>query len=179
MSKALTPKYPTEYESWLTLKKGGKVFCRPILPTDGNLVVDLFNRLSPNSRYLRFLRHLHTFPQDMLYRFTHVNYSSEFALISMIKENGNDAIIAIARYAHSTEDNLTDLAVVVRDDWQNLGLGKSLLKRVVDIGKEHGIYRFGSMIEPQNKKIRQILSELGYTMKYSLKSGVYEVEILV
>ena len=113
---ASTENYSTQYESWLTLKNGSKIFIRPILETDEHLVVDFFNRLSPNSIYLRFLRHLHDLPKDMLHRFTHIDYDSEFALVSIIKEDGKDAIIAIARYAWTPQDNITDLAIAVRDD---------------------------------------------------------------
>lgn len=115
----------------------------------------------------------------MLYRFTHIDYSSEFALVGIIKEEGKDAIIAVARYAHTPHDILPDLAIAVRDDWHHFGLGKSLLKKLVEIGKEHGIYRFGGMIDPQNKIILQVLSELGYTVKRSMKNGFFQVEILV
>ncbi len=174
-----TGNYPTQYESWLTLKNGREIFLRPIMQTDVALIVDLFERLSAQSVYLRFLRPLHALPKDMLYRFTHINYNSEFALAGIIKEDGKDAIIAVARYAYTPHDNLTDLAVAVRDDWQHVGLGKSLLKKIVEIGKEHGICRFGGMIDPQNKIIIQILSELGYKVKCSLRSGFFQVEILV
>ncbi|MFB3926098.1 MAG: GNAT family N-acetyltransferase [Syntrophales bacterium] len=171
--------YPSQYESRLTLKNGKEVFLRPILQTDGNLLIDLFNKLSPQSRYLRFLRHLHSLPEDMLYRFTHIDYKSDFALVAVIKENEKDAIIGVGRYAYDPQQHLTDLAVAVRDDWQRLGLGKSLLARVVEIGKEHGVSRFESIMDPQNNVIRQILWKLGYKVKYSLRSGSFQVEILV
>jgi len=174
-----TENYLTQYESRLTLKNGREIFVRPIMQTDEHLIVNLFERLSPHSIYMRFLRGLPALPEDMLYRFTHINYTSEFALAGIIKEDGKDAIIAVARYAYTPHDNITDLAVAVRDDWQHFGLGKSLLKKIVEIGKEHGIYRFGGMIDPQNKLIMQILLELGYNVKYSLKSGFFQVEIQV
>ena len=82
-------------------------------------------------------------------------------------------------FRSTPQDNITDLAIAVRDDWQHFGLGKSLLKKIVDIGKEHGIIRFGGMMEAENKIIRQVLAELGYKVNYSLKSGFYQVEILV
>jgi acetyltransferase len=115
----------------------------------------------------------------MLYHFTHVDYASQFALVAVIGENGRDAIIAVARYAYDPHNHITDLALAVRDDWQNLGLGKSLLEKIVAIGKEHGITRFGSMMDPGNHAIEQILKAPGYQVKYSLRNGFYQVEIFV
>ncbi|MFZ2444962.1 MAG: GNAT family N-acetyltransferase [Syntrophobacteraceae bacterium] len=171
--------YPHQYESRIALKNGAGVFLRPILRTDGNLLVDLFNKMSPQALYSRFLRRLDALPEDMIYRFTHIDYVGDFALAAVIEEDGKDAIIAVGRYAYEPDDDITDLAVAVRDDWQHLGLGKALLARVVDIGKEHGILRFGSMMDPRNNVLRRILFELGYEMKYSLRSGFFQVEILV
>ena len=179
MSTSFTEGYPIQYESWLTLKNGRKVFLRPIQPTDGVLLVDFFSKISPQTRYLRFLRHLDAIPDDLLYHFTHVDYVNEFALIGVIEEEGNNAVIGIARYANDPHENAADLAVTVRDDWQHFGLGKTLLVKIIDIGREHAVCRFKSMIDPQNNIIRQILLELGYEVKYSLRIGFFEVEIVV
>jgi acetyltransferase len=115
----------------------------------------------------------------MLHRFTHIDYDNQFALVSVIEDDGRDAIIAVGRYAYDSNDDHTDLAVAVRDDWQHLGLGKSVLAKTVAIGKEHGISRFRSMMHIENKIIKRILLELGYEVKYSLRSGLFEVDILV
>lgn len=170
--------YPVQYESNLTLKNGRVISLRPIKPTDGPLVIDLFKNLSSNSIYLRFLRPLHSISEELLYQLTHVNYNTEFALVGLINEDGKDAIVAIARYAYSPEDDNTELAVTVRDDWQRRGLGKSLLEKTVEIGKAHGIFRYMAMIAPHNKIIMNTLIGLGYKVNYSMKSGIFHVEIL-
>jgi acetyltransferase len=173
------PIYPQEHEGWLTLKDGRKIFTRPVLPTDGPLLVDLFNKLSPQSVYLRFLSNLPSLPENWVYRFTHVDYKMDFALLGLVQEDGKDAVIAVGRYAYDVHTHLTDLAVAVRDDWQHLGLGKSLLAKIVDIGKTNGISIFESLIAPQNEVIKAILTDLGYKVTYSLRSGFFLVEIHV
>ena len=185
--------YPAQYESRLKLKDGREVFLRPVLQTDGDLLVDLFNKLSRESIRLRFMRLLRAMPEDMLFQFTHVNYDTEFALVAVVREYGlpmggmkekllgshKEAIIGVGRYAFDPQANATDFAVAVRDDWQNNGLGKLLLGKIFAIGKEHGISRFVSVISSQNNIIRQTLGGLGYEVKYSWQSGVFQVEILV
>lgn len=171
--------YPSQYESWLTLKNGSEVFLRPILRIDGHLLVDLFNKMAPQSVYFRFLRHFRALPEEMLHQFTHIDYDSKFALVAMIQEDGKDAIIGVGRYAYDPHENLTDFGVAVRDDWQQLGLGRALLVKIFAIAKEHGISRFVTMMDAQNNIMRKILSDLGYDVKYSLRSGFFQVEIVV
>ena len=67
----------------------------------------------------------------------------------------------------------------MRDDWQHLGLGKPLLAKIVDIGKTNGISIFESLIAPQNEVIKALLTDLGYKVTYSLRSGSFLVEIHV
>lgn len=170
---------PPQYESRLTLKNGREVLLRPVMRTDGHLLVDLFNRMSPQSRYLRFMTNLHALSEEMLYHFTHVDYEKEFALVGAIREDGNDAIIAVGRYARDPDEDLADLAVAVRDDWQHLGLGKSLLVKIVDIAREHGICRFKRLMDPRNDVMKHILRELGFEVKYFLQNGVCLLEIRI
>jgi GNAT superfamily N-acetyltransferase len=171
--------YPAQYESSLALKDGREVFVRPIRVTDGDLLIDLFNRISLQSVYLRFLGHLHALPEELLHHFTHVDYAGEFALTAVTVEDEKEAIVAVARYAHNPGEDITDLAIAVRDDWQRLGLGRSMLDRIIHIAKEHGIRRFVSMMDPRNSFIGQTLHRLGYEVKFTLKGAYYQVEIFI
>ena len=67
----------------------------------------------------------------------------------------------------------------MKDDRQDLGLGKALLSRLVAIAKERGITRFRSMMDPLNHARGKNLGDLGYQVSCSPKSGFCEVEILV
>lgn len=171
--------YPAQYESRLSLKNGREVFLRPILKTDEPLLVDLLNKLSPDALYLRFLRPVKALPEDLLYQFTHINYTTNFALVALIQEDSRDTLIAVARYGYDSEDHVTDFAIVVRDDWQHYGLGKSLLAGIFAIGKEHGINSFTSLIDSTNNIIKQIIRELGYKVMYSRKGAFTRVEVFV
>jgi acetyltransferase len=179
MSSILNEVCPDQYKSRLTLKNGREVFLRPILPSDESLILDLASRLSSDSLYLRFLSHINALPDDLLFQLTHVNYENSFALAAVIREGEKEAIIAVARYCYEPKGNVTDCAIVVRDDWQHYGLGKFLLAKIFTIGKEHGISRFASIIDPANHIMKRILREQGYAVKYFYKSGFTEVEVFV
>lgn len=171
--------YPAEYQSRLKLKDGREVFLRPILQTDEDLIVDLLNKLSAQAVYLRFLRPVTALPEEMLFQLTHLDYESNFALAAVIEENGKDSIIAVARYGYDPGEKVTDFAIVVRDDWQHSGLGKSLLIKTLAVGGEHGITRFESVINSTNTAMKHLLQTLGHTIKYSYKGGATVVEIFI
>jgi acetyltransferase len=171
--------YPTKYESRLVLKNGAEVLIRPVLDTDESLIVDLSRGLSAESLYLRFLRPVSALSKDFLFQLTHLDYDKYFALAAVIRENGKDAIIGVARYGYDPEDKITDFAVSIRDDWQHCGLGKLLLLKIFAVGREHGISRFVSIIDSTNQIIKQTLRSTGYEVKYSYENGSTQVEVLV
>ena len=160
--------YFNQYESLLKLKNGEEIFLRPIMDSDRHLLVDLFNRMSPQSVHLRFLRHLNTLPEKMINQLITIDYHANFALVAVVMENGKDAVIAVGRYGYDPDEDGTDLAIAVRDDWQQKGLGKIMLLKVVNIAKSHGITKFTGMMDPQNNVIQKLLVKLGYKVKYSM-----------
>jgi len=171
-------KYLCQYESRLLLKNGAEVFVRPVVPTDAPLLVDMFDKMTPRSRYLRFMTNIQELPEDLLHQFTHLDYHASFAIACLVETDDHAEIIAVARYSHDPDEHIADLGVAVRDDWQHLGIGKSLLSKIIIIGKEHGISRFGSMMDPQNNIMKKTLRELGYQVNYFFRGGSYQVEII-
>ncbi len=169
--------YPHQYESQLLLKNGQVVYVRPIVPSDGHFLVDLFNRMSQRSRYLRFMTNIQELPDALLYRFTHLDYQSCFAIACQIEVDGRNEIIAVARYSLDPDEHIAELGVAVRDDWQHMGVGRYILSKIISIGKDHGISRFGSMMDPQNDTMKKLLRDLGYQVRYFIKDGSYQVEI--
>ena len=163
----------------IVLKNGKDVFIRPINSSDGDLITDLFEKISPKSIYKRFLRNLDALPEELLHHLTHINYETDFALVAIVEEEHKESITAVSRYMYDPHENVTDIALAVRDDWQNLGLGTLLLTRIISIAKKHGISHLESMMDPGNTIMEKILHGLGCEVNYSLRSGFYHVKIIL
>ena len=169
--------YPSRYEEWVELKNGRKVFLRPVKEADGPLLVDLFNKLSPSSVHLRFLSPLPQLPDQLVYRFTHLDYVKDFGLVALIDENAGP-IVGVARYAYDPETGMPELAFAVRDDWQGNGLGSIFLARVIKVGKENGYSRFSAMVDPQNRTMMHLFKRSGYGIKViRMEQGACFLEI--
>lgn len=169
--------YPSKYECRFTLKNKEDILIRPLKAADRPLLQGLFDRLSERSRYFRFLMNMRFFPKHMLDQLVDMDYDAKFALAGVVKENGGDAVVAVARYAYSQADGFAELAITVRDDFQNLGLGTHMLKLITDIGSEHGYHRFTGIIEPGNKAILHLAA--AYDPNFVIKDNAYYVEFTV
>jgi acetyltransferase len=127
---------------------------------------------------MRFLSPLQSLSENLLYKFTHIDYKKDFALVALAKERCMDSIIGVSRYAFQYGDRASRAGVVVRDDWQGRGLGKLLLSRVVSIGRENGFSCFEALIDSQNDIIMKLLKHLGHPYKIGQEEqGTYLIEI--
>jgi len=173
----LPDNYPYEYEEWITLKNGRRVLLRPVKPTDRRLLVELLKRLSPQTIYRRFLANVRQLPEEWLDRFTVLNYTSNFALVATTEENGEERIISVCRYHYNIHTDNTEIAFVVQDDWQNLGLGTKIAARVVNIARKNDIHQFEGMMDPTNEAVTKIFNNLGCSYKVTLKGGFFFILI--
>jgi acetyltransferase len=55
-------------------------------------------------------------------------------------------------------------SILVSDHCQGLGLGKELLRRLIDVAREEKIYRIEAIITPDNEVMRKLTGDLGFNL---------------
>jgi hypothetical protein len=88
------PGYPIEWEADVVLTDGGVAHLRPIQPSDADMLVQFYDRVSPESKYLRFFAPYPKLTDRDVARFTQVDYVDRVALIVTVA----DQMIAVGRY---------------------------------------------------------------------------------
>jgi GNAT superfamily N-acetyltransferase len=169
--------YPEQYEFTATLKDGSSVFIRPIRPDDERLVREMFYSFSERTRYLRFHGPIKSLPHARLQVFCNVDYSEEMALIGTVGDPGSEEVIAVGRYLHDAANNTAEVAFVVRDDWQNRGLGRTLYGKLVEIARERGIEKFFAEVLPENIPMLRVFHHSDCSVSTSTEGDVVHVTI--
>jgi RimJ/RimL family protein N-acetyltransferase len=119
------------------LADGTPVLVRPITPDDAGALVALHARLSADTIYRRYFgARPHLSPADVD-RFTRVDGRVRFALVAMRAPEAG-AMVAVARYEGRPGGHSAELAVVVDDTLQRSGLGRLMLRRLIDVAREGG-----------------------------------------
>ena len=81
----------------IVAQNGQEVSVRFLTAADGELLVDLVQRLSPNTRYLRFLVAIEEVPVEAATRklpaFLAVDGVDSVALVALVEENGIETAI--------------------------------------------------------------------------------------
>ena len=128
-------------------------------------------------RYLRYHGPLKSMPHNKLQVFCNVDYDEEMALIGTIGEPGSEEVIGVGRYMHDAAKNTAEVAFVVRDDWQNRGLGKTLFGKLVEIGRERGIERFFAEVLPENIPMLRVFHHSDCSVSTATEGDVVHVTI--
>jgi GNAT superfamily N-acetyltransferase len=147
----------------LTSAKADAILIRPLVPGDRALLAAAFERLSPRSRYLRFLTPLPALPERTLDRLVNVDGVEHVALAAV----HHGELVGVARYVRDRRDRgLADVAVTVADAHQGRGLGRRLLAAVLEVAAGHGLRALTFDIHPSNEGGRRLVLSLGARVEW-------------
>jgi GNAT superfamily N-acetyltransferase len=142
------------------LRDGSHVLVRAVRPDDKPLFIAGFERLSEESRYLRFMGYKKVLSLRDLEFFTELDHADHEAIGAIDPFTGEG--LAVARYMRLAHDRSSaEAAVVVIDAWQGRGLGSVLLERLVDRARAAGIERFEATLFTDNKAMLALFERIG------------------
>ncbi len=155
------------------LKDGTEINFRPIHPTDEPRMRDLLYNLSRETLYYRFMSHQERFGQRQIQNFVYVDHRKDVAIVGVLPEAYGDEIIAVGRYYLDERSNRAEVAFVVRDKWQNKGLGTFVFRHLVNIAKASGISGFTAEVLRNNNRMQAIFNHSGLNVTSTIEEGVY------
>jgi RimJ/RimL family protein N-acetyltransferase len=155
----------------LTLLDGTTVFIRPIAPEDKALLVSGLRHLSAETAYRRFLSPKVSFSDAELKYLTEVDGHDHIAYVAV----DGDTLIGVGRVVRVSEDT-ADMAIVVGDPWQGLGLGRYLVKLLTEKAAAAGVTRIAGTMLADNKPAFRLMKRVGTGFEHDeLSHGVREV----
>lgn len=161
----------------MVLPDGTRVRLRPIVPEDKGRLLAGFRRLSPESRYRRFMSPLAELSPDMLARLTEVDYVDHFAWIALSLEEPGEPGVGVSRYVRlPDEPEVAEAAVTVLDEYQGRGLGTLLLQALGAVALENGIRTFRGYVLEGNAPVLEVLEGSGARVRHEAP-GLLRVEV--
>jgi acyl-CoA hydrolase/RimJ/RimL family protein N-acetyltransferase len=155
---------PPAARTSLILNDGTQISFRSVHPTDEQRMRDLFYALSKQTVYYRFMSPMKHLSKKDLQNLTFINHRSDVALVGTLPEAHGEDIVAIGRYYLNPKTNLAEVAFVVRDDWQNRGIGSFLLKHLATLAKRNGIGGFTAEVLLDNRAMQRVFQKSDFQL---------------
>lgn len=146
--------------AWFITRGQVRLKFRLLHAGDSALLIDLFNRLSPESRRRRFhtdvARLDEETKQQAAKQLANVdNLTQGGAVIALCEEDsGEERLVGVARLARpigKPDHPEAEAAIAVRDDFQRSGVGAELLRRLVLLAKQMKVRVMLADIEADNQ----------------------------
>ena len=161
----------------LLLDDGSQVSFRSIRPTDEPHMRDLLYDLSRETIYYRFMSGQQRFTHSQIQDFVYIDHRKDVAVIGVIPEAYGEEIIAVGRYYLNEKNNKAEVAFVIRDGWQNKGIGSFMFRHLIAVAKRNGISGFTAEVLRDNRRMQSIFNHSGYKVESRVEEGVYSFVI--
>jgi acetyltransferase len=167
----ITP-YPKKYETMWQLRDGRTVLLRPIKPEDEPLWLEMFQNFSEESIRYRFFQIIKDTPHETRVRYCNIDYDREIAIVAELTENGHKKILGVARVSVEPDRKAGEIAFIIADPWQGLGLGTKLVDHALEICKDMKIETIYAIMLPDNYRAISLMKKMGFSITYATDGTV-------
>ncbi|MBW2369883.1 MAG: GNAT family N-acetyltransferase [Deltaproteobacteria bacterium] len=141
------------YKNVYALKNGKSVEVRPLLPSDEFAYRNFFYSLQEKTIYYRFFYKMKLFSHEVVQKqWASVDYRKNMSLIGLVQRGGHKEIVAIGSYAAAGGDR-AEVAFVVREDFQGMGMASYLLDQLEFIARENDYIGFDATVLRENRSM--------------------------
>jgi ribosomal protein S18 acetylase RimI-like enzyme len=146
------------------LREGGTVTIRAIRPDDKGRVTETLLAVSPESLYRRTFSARRHLTAAELKQLTEVDFENVIALVAVMNEEGADRIVGGGRYlviGPAGRGQAAEVAFLVDDAHQGLGIGSRIFRHLAAIGRAAGIAQFVAEVLPSNEGMLRLFERTG------------------
>lgn len=162
-------------ETFHAIGDGFEYGIRPIQKSDKQKLINLFNHLSPENRYLRFAHAISELPDEYLEDVIELDYQKEMALVAFIKPTAEDEeIIGIARYICQGNTLICEFSLTVSDAYASHGVGTKLMRHLIAYAQKQGLTEMVGYILNNNHNMLHLMKDLGFETNQFLEDTEFK-----
>jgi acetyltransferase len=165
---------------WLRTRSGELLKVRLIRPDDAALLESFVRSLTPESRRRRFHANVERVSGRIIRQRTQEmadvdNLTLGGAVLALTQDAAGSAqIVGVARLGRShdkPDDPRAEAAIIVRDDYQDQGVGSGLLRELVKLAQRMKVKQMVANIEVDNQAALRLFRGLGLPTRSSTSLG--------
>lgn len=152
------------------------VALRQLTPNDTGLIVEMLERLSDHTRWLRYLlspvEPAQAFARRESARLAASDPQRYTTMLAIEVEAGREHVVAIGEVAYAApEAHLAEIALVVRDDRQQQGIGTQLAHHLSWCACMRGVRMLQADMLAENRAILRLVRKLGVSYTADTQQG--------
>ena len=149
-----------------------KHILRPLFPTDQRRIQEFFYSHEKETLALRYQYIPPRLSRDDAHELVNIDQSRDLAMAIVSRQGPREEIQAVGRYYLSKRSNTAEIAFVVRESKQGLGMGSKLLSTLIDVAKKRGLRGLTASVLVRNVVMRRLLTRHGFTLEGGDEPGL-------
>lgn len=153
-----------------TRKDTAEITIRAICPADEPLLIKFHRGLSERSVYMRYFASLSLAVRTMHARLSRICFADSereiiLVALSVHPQSNEQKIVAVGRLNRLSDPSKAEVALLVLDDFQKMGLGTELLRRLIEAARQQKITQIEAEMLRDNFAIQHLLRKLGFRLR--------------
>ncbi|MFP4629924.1 MAG: GNAT family N-acetyltransferase [Desulfohalobiaceae bacterium] len=165
--------YPSQISTQEIFGQNTQVRFRPIKPSDEEEMRRLFYRFSNKAVYYRYFTPIKAMPHDRMQAYVNADFSKAMPIVGLVGPPGRGRIIAEARYVRHKDQPWADVAFLVDEEYQGLGIASYMLRLLMRLAKERCLQGFTADVLYSNQAMLKVFrSVAGSSLEVRREAGV-------
>ncbi|MBI5024213.1 MAG: GNAT family N-acetyltransferase [Candidatus Omnitrophica bacterium] len=156
--------------------KGKTVYFRPLRPFDEKAIQDFFYSHRPETIYQRYLTNVEALPHEEAQTRVSVDYNKDMAIAGFDDWRPYAQMVCLGRYIRDGKDQ-AEVGLVVKENYQGIGIGKFMCGHLIESAKLHGITRLFACVAHSNAPMLAIFKRFGFSVKESRQIQGYYLSL--
>ena len=169
--------YPEHVADTKTFKGGKTLRFRAMKPSDEEAMRRFFYRCSKETVFYRFFYSVKTMSHDKMQEYVNVDYATEFSVVGFAGKKGEGKMVAEARLVTGENTKAGEVAFLIDEAFQGIGVGTYLMKLLISEAKKRNIETIYAQVLPENQPMIKVFEKSGLPLKSKLEGGVYEISL--
>ena len=169
--------YPSHIAVHKVFKDDVDILFRAIRPSDEEAMRKLFYRFSKEAIFYRYFSPIKVMPHTKMQEYVNADCNIATSIVGVQESNDQEQIIAEARFVKLDDRPYAEVAFLVEEKYQGLGVGTHLFKMLIRLAKERGLRGFTAEVLPTNQSMVKVFEKGGHPVHSKLKDGVYHITI--
>lgn len=147
----------------LVTHTGFRFQIRPIRQDDAAALQDFFTHVTPEDLPFRFLGSVKDVAHERLRAMIDVDHRQVESYVAFEREGG--PVIAAAMLAGDAELKAGEVAISIRSDRKNIGVGWEMLRHITQCAREKGLHSLQSVEDRSNQSAIRLEKEMGFSSR--------------
>jgi acyl-CoA hydrolase/ribosomal protein S18 acetylase RimI-like enzyme len=170
--------YREALETYRTTKIGLSLLLRPGKIGDESLLKDFFYALSEDSMYRRFFSVRMDMPHKKLQEFVAVDFTKRMVILAISLDKDRESVVGLGQFDMNKDMHTAEVALVVKDGYQNMGIGHELLSYLSHLAKKRGLLGFTAEVLIENEPMLNLFENMGFEIEKRSSEGAYEMKLM-